>query len=110
MPKTKQEVRRRLTPASDPEARENQMIAYAIDLAEEQLRNGTARSQIITHYLRLATERERLERENLRSELELKRAKKMQIEAQAKNEELYLNAIKAMQEYAMPRYDDVGEY
>ena len=39
-------------PALTPEARENQLISLAIDLAEQQLRDGTASSQVITHYLK----------------------------------------------------------
>ena len=42
-------------PVMTPEARENQLISLAIDLAEQQLRNGTASSQVITHYLKLGS-------------------------------------------------------
>ena len=52
-------------PAISPEARENQMIALAVDLAEEQLRNGTASSQVITHYLKLGSTKEKIEKEIL---------------------------------------------
>ena len=48
-----------IRPASSPEARENQMISLAIDLAEQQLRDGTASSQVITHYLKLGSTKER---------------------------------------------------
>ena len=55
----------RRPPATTPEARENQMVSLAIDLAEKQLAEGTASSQVITHYLKLATSREQLEKEKL---------------------------------------------
>lgn len=37
-------------PALTPDARENQMISLAVDLAERQLEEGTASSQVITHF------------------------------------------------------------
>ena len=87
-------------PALTPEAREGQLIALATDLAEQRLRNGTATSQEVVHFLRLGSMRERLERERLENENILLRAKTEAIEAQAKSEELYLNAIKAMKRYS----------
>ena len=38
----------KMRPAISPEARENQCISLAMDLAEQQLRDGTASSQLIT--------------------------------------------------------------
>lgn len=87
-------------PALTPEARENQMIALAVDLAEQQLRNGTASSQVITHYLKLATTREQLEREKLELEKQLLAAKREAIQAQASSSELYEDAIKAFSRYS----------
>ena len=55
-------------PALSPEARENQMIALAVDLAEQQLRDGTASAQVITHFLKLGTSKAELEKEKLRQE------------------------------------------
>ena len=46
---------RKIRPALTPEARENQMISLAVDLAEKQLMEGTASSQVITHYLKLGS-------------------------------------------------------
>ena len=43
----------RLKPATTPEGRENEMVSLAIDLAEKQIREGTASSQVITHFLKL---------------------------------------------------------
>ena len=50
-------------PALTPEARENQLISLAVDLAEKQLQEGTASSQVITHYLKLGSTKERIEKE-----------------------------------------------
>lgn len=86
-------------PAMTPEARENQMINLAVDLAEQQLRDGTASSQVITHFLKLATTKEKLERERLEEENKLLRAKTEALQSAKNIEELYSKAIDAMQEY-----------
>ena len=87
-------------PAMSPEARENQMIAYAVDLAEKQLREGTASSQVITHYLKLGSSKERLEREKLERENELLRAKAENLQSAQRSEEVYKEALKAMRMYS----------
>ena len=89
----------RRKPATSPEERENRMISLATDLAEQQLRDGTASSQIITHFLKLGTEKERLEREKLQHENLLLEAKTDAIKQAERIEELYNNAIAAMKEY-----------
>ena len=86
-------------PATTPEARENEMVSYAIDLAEEQIRDGTASSQVITHFLKLGSTRERLEQQRLEHENELTRVKIEALESQQRVEELYVNAINAMRSY-----------
>lgn len=91
---------RRSRPALTPEARENQMISLAIDCAEQQLRDGTASSQVITHYLKLGSTKERLEKEKLERENELLRARTESLQSMKHIEELYTNALKAMQRYS----------
>lgn len=91
---------RRSRPALTPEARENQMISLAIDCAEQQLRDGTASSQVITHYLKLGSTKERLEKEKLERENELLRARTESLQSMKHIEELYTNALKAMQKYS----------
>ena len=54
---------KKIRPASSPEAREKQLISLAVNLAEKQLMEGTASSQVITHYLKLGSTREQLETE-----------------------------------------------
>lgn len=90
----------KMRPALTPEAREGQLIALATDLVEQRLRDGTATSQEVVHILRLGSMRERLERERLENENILLRAKAEALESQARVEELYANAIKAMQLYS----------
>ena len=91
---------RRVRPALTPEARENQLISYAVDLAEKQLREGTASSQVITHYLKLGSTRERLEREKLEEENKLLKARTEALQSSKRLEELYEGAIKAMRDYS----------
>ena len=90
----------RRPPATTPEARENQMVSLAIDLAEKQLAEGTASSQVITHYLKLATSREQLEKEKLARENELLQAKVQNIHSMANVEALYTDALTAMKSYS----------
>lgn len=91
---------RKMRPALTPEARENQLISLAVDLAEKQLQEGTASSQVITHYLKLGSTRERLERERLEEENKLLKAKTEQIKSAEKSEEMYRKALKAMSRYS----------
>ncbi len=86
-------------PVMTPEARENQLISLAIDLAEQQLRNGTASSQVITHYLKLGSSKEKLEKEILQEQKKLVVAKTSAIESQERIDELYAGAIAAMRSY-----------
>ena len=93
-------TQKRSRPALTPEARENQLVSLAINLAEQQLRDGTASSQVITHYLKLGSQKERLEREKLQRENELLKAKTDSIASAKRTEELYENALRAMREYS----------
>lgn len=93
-----EETRRK--PATTPEGRENEMVSAAIDLAEQQIRRGTASSQVITHFLKLGSTRERLEQERLGHENELTRVKIEALESQKRVEELYMEALSAMRTYA----------
>ena len=86
-------------PAMTPDARENQMINLAVDLAEKQLEEGTASSQVITHFLKLGSSKERLEREKLEEENKLLRAKTENLQSQKRVEELYEEALAAMRRY-----------
>ena len=99
-------------PAFTPEGRENQMIALAINLAEEQMLNGSASSQVITHYLKLAAtkERARLELEILERQRELIEAKTAALRAEQSHEELYKKAIDAMRLYTGRTSDDPNLY
>ena len=87
-------------PGQTLEARENQLILLATNLAEEQLRNGTASSQIIYHYVKMGSTRERLEQERLRNENGLAKAKTESIEAQKQQEIDFQEAMRAWRSYS----------
>ena len=96
----------RSRPAISPEARENQMICLAVDLAEKQLREGTASAQVITHYLKLATSKEELEKKVLANRAELLAAQVESIKSAQHAEELYSNALEAMRSYGGGSYEE----
>ena len=102
-------TKRRRPPATTPEARENQMIALAVDLAEKQMLTGRASSQVITHFLKLGSVRENLEREKLRRENELLAARSDAIASGKNVEELYKNALNAMRSYGGHDPDEYDE-
>ena len=91
---------RRRRPATTPEARENQLVDLAYSLAEKQLRDGTATSQTIIHYLKLGSSRERLEQKRLENENKLLDAKVESMKSAKRVEELYEEALNAMRSYA----------
>lgn len=97
---TKQTSVKKMRPALTPEARENQLISLAVDLAEKQLREGTASSQVITHYLKMGSTKERIEQEIREKQKELISAKTEVLQSSKRIEELYSNAIKAMRRYS----------
>ena len=90
---------RKMRPALSPAARENQLISLAHDVAEQQMRDGTASSQVITHFLKLGTEKERLERERLEEENKLLRAKTKELEDRKEMKQMYAEALQAMRRY-----------
>ena len=93
-------------PAKTLESRENQLIAAAVNLAEQQILSGTASSQVITHFLKLGTTREQLEKEKIANENALLIAKKEALESAQRVEELYKNALNAMKTYSGSFTDD----
>lgn len=101
---------RTMRPALSPEAREGQMISLAMDCAEEQLRNGTASSQVITHFLKLATAKAELEKEKLKQENELLRAKTDSQKSQQRSDEFYEKVLNAFKQYSGQDDSDDDDY
>lgn len=86
--------------------RENDLIAGAIDLAEKQIREGTASSQVLTHFLKLATTREVMEKELLEQRIVLETAKAEHLESAKRTEKLVEEALQAMRSYKGAEDDD----
>ena len=95
------------TPSIYSAGREDQMIAYAIDLAEKQLREGTASSQVITHYLKLGCYKERYEVEKLKEEIKLLKAKTEAVKADRERNVLYGEVIEAIRKYTPHGENDI---
>ena len=95
-----------MRPALTPEGREKQLISLAIDLAEKQMRDGTASAQVITHYLKASSERDRLEQSLINKKMTLIDSQIEAIQSTKKTEELYRNALTAMRNYAGNDPDD----
>lgn len=100
---------RKIRPATNPEARENQLISLAVDLAERQLMEGTASSQVITHYLKLGSTKEKIEKEILEEQKKLITAKTENLQSAKRIEELYVDAINAMKSYGGHSNDNSNE-
>ena len=101
---------RKIRPALTPEARENQLIALAVDLVEQRLLDGSASSQETTHFLKLGSMKNQLEMEKLREENKLLKAKTESIQSAKRVEELYAEAINAMRRYSGNTNANADEY
>ena len=114
MPKVKKTINsnpdKRIRPALTPEARENQLIALAVDLVEQRLLDGSASSQETTHFLKLGSMKNQLEMEKLREENKLLKAKTESIQSAKRVEELYAEAINAMRRYSGNSNANADEY
>lgn len=95
-----------MRPALTQEAREDQLINLAVNLAEKQLMEGTASSQVITHYLKMGSTKERIERDILREQKDLIKAKTEALKSEKRVEELYANALNAMRRYSGQEVSD----
>jgi hypothetical protein len=87
-------------PAKTPAGRENQLVSLAMDEAEKRIRDGTATSQVLTHFLKIASTKEQLEKEILKTKNDLMKAQVEAVQSAAKVEELYKNALNAMKIYS----------
>lgn len=90
---------RRRQKATTPEAREKQLIALAYDRAEEHLINGTASQQLITHFLKLGSTREELEKSLIDGKAKLVGAQVENLEISRRNEDSAAKAIEALRRY-----------
>jgi hypothetical protein len=103
---TDRELPKKRAPARTPEARENQMVALAMDLVEKRLIKGTASSQETTHFLKLGSTRDRIEKEILEKKKELVTAQTDALKSQKRMDEVYTKALAAMRSYSGNSKDD----
>ena len=99
MAKDKKKKTRRHAPATTEEAREKQLVRLAVDLAEQQIIDGTASSQVITHFLKICSSKEKIQNDILAEEKKLIKARTEAIESAKRVEELYTKALDAMRAY-----------
>ena len=92
--------------AISPRARENQIISAAYDLAEKRILNGTASSQEIIHFLRMGSEKEKLERIKLEEENKLLREKTKSLAAATNIEQILKDGLKALGSYRLNESED----
>lgn len=102
--------RRARRPAATEEGREQQLVSLAYDFAEKQMLEGTASSQIVAHFLKMGSTRERLERDRLIRENELLQAKVQQLANASKSEEMYAEALRAMRRYQGQEEEEAYDY
>lgn len=109
MGRTKKEAKSKTgRPALTPKEREDEMINLAVDLAEQQLRDGTATPSVIVHYLKLGSTRGIIENEMLANKAELISAQKEKLDSERRMDELYEKALEAMKVYGGQVDDDAG--
>ena len=96
-----------LSAAMTPFARENQLINAAYDLAEKRIREGTASDTMLTHFLKMGSQKERIEMAILERQKELVTAKTEALQSAKRTEELFDQAIKAMRRYSGEDDDSV---
>ena len=92
--------KKKIPPAMTQEARENQLINLAYNLAEQRLLDGTASAQEVTHFLKLGSMKEKKELQMLDKQIELAEAKRQKLKSEERIEELYTKAVNAMREYS----------
>lgn len=107
---TEKSSEKSLHPALTPEAREARLVSLALDLAEKQLIEGTASSQVITQLLKMGSTREKIEQERLKKDQELIEAKRRNLESSQATEEIYKEALAAMRSYSGSDVETVMDF
>lgn len=96
----KRRIKKKTPPGKTVEARERQLISLAYDVAEQQLRSGDITSQTLTHFLKMGASTAALEKEKLKHETALLKAKADVLESEKNKERLFKEAIAAFRKYS----------
>ena len=86
--------------ASTPEGRENELIDMAYNEVARRIANHQATSAELVHFLKMGSEKERLERSKIEAEMELQRAKTVAIEEGRSMEAIAKEAMDAFKRYS----------
>lgn len=102
---------RRRSPAKTPEERESALISMAYERAEQQIADGSASSQLLTHFVKAGSSRDKIEKEKLLNEVEVLKKKVETMEAAVDVKNLMEDALNAFKGYSGQSKDpDDGEY
>ena len=93
-------VKKRTKTPRSPEEAERMAIVAAMDVATQQILDGTASNSVILHFLKLGSSRERLEQARLEADTTLAKAKVSALESAARTEELVQEALAAFKVYS----------
>ena len=93
--------------SSTPEGRENELIDMAYNEVARRIANHEATSAELVHFLKMGSEKERLERSKIEAEMELQRAKTVAIEEGRSMEAIAKEAMEAFKRYSGADDEDV---
>lgn len=86
--------------ATTPEGRENELVDMAYNEVARRIANHEATSAELVHFLKMGSEKERLERSKIEAEMELQRAKTVAIEEGRSMEQIAKEALDAFKRYS----------
>lgn len=90
------------TPPLSDKDHEAKLISLTLQMAEQQLIDGTASSQVMTHFLRLGSIRSKVELEKLRLENNLL-TEKIQSEKMGQQlKEMFQDVMESLRDYQAP--------
>lgn len=89
-----------MTPPIDDQAMESKMISLALKQAQKQLEQGTASSQIVTHFLRLGSTRAQIELEELQLKNRLLEEKIVAEQSGQRLNEMFQEVLEALRSYS----------
>lgn len=98
-PNRKAEPELKPIPPRSEEEEEKEACGYAMDLAKQWLKEGTAPAQIVLHFLKIQSQREQAELAKTQKEIELLEVKKKVIISEEEQEKKYQEVIKAISAY-----------
>lgn len=90
--------------------RERENMFLATELAAKQLRDGTAKAQVVTHYLRMSSPREDIERRMMEAKIALLEGQLAACQNDMATQALIIEALESLREYrgsGEVQYEDI---